>query len=194
MRLRGTLAVDNPHAIVVRGTHAFVATEGGVDPAGLRIIDVSNADAPVQIGKYTGCENAQGNAVDADADGRTIYLGCSDGSLRVLDASNAAAPSLVGTYLLMYADDAVTAVTAQGNTIYVGHGAGVDEVDVSDPSTPTLLRLDTTLDVVTSLTVSPNGSLYAFAGVAGTYLFAPAPSVRAHSTHARRPHAPAGDR
>lgn len=196
MRLLGTLDIDTPHAIAVRGTHAFVATDAGAeDGAGLRVIDVSNAEAPVQVGKYTDCTLDAGGAVDVDAAGTTAYLGCSQSELRVLDVSNPATPALVGAYDLRYPyGGTITAVAARGTTIYVGHPSGVDEVDVSDRTSPTRRTTDETAAPVTAIALSPDGSLYAFAGQAGTYLFAPAPQTSGHSAHERAPRAPSGRR
>ncbi|HEX5122369.1 MAG TPA: hypothetical protein VFV97_03910, partial [Rhodanobacteraceae bacterium] len=184
MQIVGTLAVDAPNGLVVRGTHVFIASGGFIDPAGLRVVDVANPAAPIEVGEYTGCADAYGYAVDADAGGRTVYLGCSDGSVHVLDVSNPAAPALVGTYQVANYE-AVTALAARGDTIHVGHATGVDEVDVSTPSSPSLRASLQTLDGVTSLALSPDGSLYAFAGIAGTYLFGEPPAGTGHSMHAR---------
>jgi hypothetical protein len=184
MQILGTLAVDTPRAVVVRGSLVFIASESFIDPAGLRVIDVTNAAAPAQVGTYTGCADTYGTAVDASADGRTVYLGCGDGSVHVLDVSNPAAPALVGRYQNgLYFP--VTAIAVHGDSLYVGHARGFDDVDVSTPSTPMLRTSVPTADAVTSLAMSPDRSLYAFTGVAGTYRFVEPRNTRGHSAHAR---------
>lgn len=193
MRLLGTLGGFTPLDVAVRGNHVFVAVEGGWEPAGLRIVDVSNASAPAIVGLYTGCDLSQGNGVDVSGDGRTTYLGCSDGSLRILDTGDVTAPTLIGIYNVPDAFNAIVSVIVSGDTAYVGHAFGVDEIDVSIPTMPTQRARYPTSWVAESLALSPNGSLLAFAGVAGTYLFSSPRRTRGHSFHARPPSRAAGE-
>ena len=195
MQVSSTLVVDSPHGIAVHGQYAYLATEGGlVDEAGLRIVDVSNPQAPAQVGQYTDCGALQGTAVDVSADGQTAYLGCADNFLHILDVSNPGGPELIGLYEGNDPMSGPTSVSARDATLYVGNGSGVDEVDIGDPATPFLAARYATYWPVASTALSPNGSLLVSTGAAGTYLFVGGPRERGHSTHARPAHSPTGNR
>ncbi|MGH8172639.1 MAG: LVIVD repeat-containing protein, partial [Rhodanobacteraceae bacterium] len=189
MRLLGTLGGIRPHAIAARGDHVFLAVEGDMEPAGLRIVDVSDGNAPVLVGSYTGCDIWQGTAIDVSPDGATAYLGCDDGVLRILDTRDVTAPVLIGTYSLPEEFNTVASLVVKGNTAYLGHGFGIDEIDISDPASPVQSARHATPDQPNALAISPNGSLLAFAYSSGTFYFTDPSNtqLRGHGHHARPP-------
>jgi hypothetical protein len=187
MRLLGSLSGTWPYDVAARGDHVFLAVEGDMEPAGLRIVDASNPAAPVIVSTYTGCDISLGRAVDVSPDGATTYLGCYDGSLRILDTHDITAPTLIGDYRLPDPFNGVASLEVRGETAYAGHAFGVDEIDISDPRAPALIARHPTSMQVDSLALSPNGSLLAFAFWAGTYYFID-PTLahaRGHGRHAR---------
>jgi hypothetical protein len=187
MRLLGSLGGISPHDVAARGDHVFLAVEGDMEPAGLRIVDASDPAAPAIVGTYTGCDTSLGHAVDVSTDGATTYLGCDDGSLRILDTHDITAPTLIGEYRLPDPFNSIASLEVRGDTAYAGHAFGIDEIDVSDPRVPALIARHPTSMQVDSLALSPNGSLLAFAFWAGIYYFIDPTlaNVRGHGRHAR---------
>jgi hypothetical protein len=67
----------------------------------------------------------------------------------------------------------VYAVIVSGTTAYVGNDSGVDEINIANPKHPVQNVRHNTGFPVRRLAHAPDGRVLAFAGLAGTYEFAP---------------------
>jgi hypothetical protein len=168
----GSLATSQTLDLSVRGHYAYLAGRAFSGPGGLSVVDVSNPAAPMQVGQYTGCSNGYG--VDVSENGETTYLACVDGSLDIIDTSDKANPTLLGSVTLPGAPaPQVYAVIVSGTTAYVGNDYGVDEINIANPKHPVRTVRHKTGFPVRRLAHAPDGRVLAFAGLAGTYEFAP---------------------
>jgi parallel beta-helix repeat protein len=120
--------------IAVSGTHAYVAAGG----AGLRVVDLSNAEQPVEVGYWESPGYAEGVTI---SDG-TAYLADGPYGLRVIDVSDPQHPAEMGfAYETNYAFEVVVIDEA---AYIAAAGAGLLVADVSDPENPVALgSLDT---------------------------------------------------
>jgi hypothetical protein len=66
--------------------------------AGLRLIDVSDAEAPVEVGVYDTPGNARDVAVTTGPGGTYAAVADGSGGLRLIDVSDPEAPVEVGSY------------------------------------------------------------------------------------------------
>jgi hypothetical protein len=127
-------------ALTVRlaGNLAFVA-EGF---SGLEILSITNPAHPVRLGAYT-----TNSAQDLCVVGGLAYIAAGNGGLQVVDVSNPAQPLPLGG---LVTNMSAVSVRVVGNLAYVacptvisqfGHPmtAGLQIIDVSDPSQPALL-------------------------------------------------------
>jgi hypothetical protein len=179
--LLGSINTSKTYDLTVRGDYAFLADGADFGDGGLRVVDVSNPASPSVVGQETGCPYAGG--LDVSADGNTVYLACeSDESfanaLRIIDTSDKTNPTLIGTVALPGSTqlpdyNAAHAVIVDGTTAYVANENGVDEVDITDPAHPVQTFRHETGYAVRSLARDPDGRILAFAGEAGTFVFAP---------------------
>jgi parallel beta-helix repeat protein len=119
-------------ALAVAGDHAYVATA----TQGMRVVDVSDPASPVEVGTY----GIQGKAVGvAMADGYAcVAVMCPDvgAGLHVVDISEPAHPTRASfrpEVTGCYRD-----IAAAGRTAYVANEWGLELIDVSTPTTPTL--------------------------------------------------------
>lgn len=112
------------------GNHAYVAAGAG---DALRIVDVSNAAAPMLVGTAPVAQQALRVAVSQGY----AYVTVEDGTLAVIDASDPSDPFQTATFT---AQGVPSDVVVNGNTAYVAEGYfGVEMVDISDPANPTLI-------------------------------------------------------
>ena len=134
--VRGSLTTSKIMKLAVHGNVVFIADEAAFDIAGLRIVDVSNPDAPVQIAHYTGCESTSDLALNAA--GTIAYLGCGDG-LHVVNIANPAAPIALGTFPRTISS--TPTVEVRGSRVFLGSSdpVGVVEIDVSNLALPVLV-------------------------------------------------------
>jgi hypothetical protein len=96
--------------------------------SGLRLIDVSNPTAPVEVGGI----NTPGSARNVAVWGRLAYV--ADGSgLRVIDVSIPDAPVELGAIAIFGGADNVTVV---GGLAYVSGDSSLRLIDVSNPAAP----------------------------------------------------------
>jgi hypothetical protein len=110
--------------VVAMGSTVYLAA----GTAGLRVVDVSDPAAPVEVGAY----DTPGRADNLVATGRWVYL--MDGDLRIVDLGDRTAPALVGFYDVV--DMLGTPhVAVQGRYAYLT-GDGLRVVDVFDPGVP----------------------------------------------------------
>ncbi len=112
--------------IAISGTLAYVAAGG----AGLRVVDISNAASPTEIGAWDSRGYSGGVAVA----GTTVYLADGPYGLRVVDVSKPSQPVEVGSaYSMNYAFK----VAVQGHHAFIAAaGAGLLIADVTDPRHP----------------------------------------------------------
>jgi len=161
-RLLGTY--DTPGQakdVAVEGGIAYVADALG----GLRIIDVSDPMAPVELGAFqSATPGAFARGVDV-ADG-VAYVALDVAGLEVVDVADPTAPALLGSYATF--SDAVS-VTVLGDIAYVGESC-IRMLDVSDPRAPTLLGSLCTPGIERGVAVSA-GVAYVAADFWGLVLF-----------------------
>lgn len=175
----GSVLTSKTLDLTVRGAYAFLADNADFGDGGLRIVDISNAGSPGIVGQELGCTYADG--IDVSADGNTAYIACASdeeghGTLRIVDTTDKANPSLIGSLTLPGSASLPDynvghAVRVDGNTAYVAHEYGVDEVDISDPANPQQTLRHATGYFVRSLARAPDGRLFAFASEGGTYVY-----------------------
>jgi hypothetical protein len=177
----GSINTSQTYDLTVRGDYAFLADGADFGDGGLRVVDVSNASLPQVVGQDTGCPYAGG--VDVSADGNTTYIACESdenfaNALRIVDTTDKSNPALIGTVALPGSTqlpdyNAAHAVVVVGTTAYVANEYGVDEVDLTDPANPVQTARHETGYPVRSIVRGPDGRIIAFAGEAGTFVFAP---------------------
>jgi hypothetical protein len=97
--------------------------------------------------------------------------------LRIVDTSDKANPVLIGSIALPGSAqlpdyNTAYAVIVDGDVAYVANDYGVDEVDIRDPSQPVEAARHEIGYSVRSLARLPDGRVLAFAGEAGTFVFA----------------------
>jgi len=115
----------NAYDVQVVGTLAYVADWD----YGLRIIDVSNPAAPIQVGYYV----ILGNPTVVQVVGTLAYVSDFSG-LRIIDVSNPAAPVQRG---YCYTPGSAYGVQIVGTLAYVADGSyGLRIIDVSNPAAP----------------------------------------------------------
>lgn len=171
----GALTTSQTYDLTVRGDYAYLVDGQTFGTGGLRIVDVSNPTAPVVVGQYADCADADG--VDVSADGDIAYVACADGSLRILDASDRANPALLGSVTLpgsaSFPDYNVAhSVVVADGVAYVGDEYGLVEVDVRDPAAPVRIARHDTGYFVSKVERAPDGRVFAFANQAGVFVFA----------------------
>ena len=118
-------------------TYAYMAA----NTAGLRIVDVSEPAAPVEVGVYEYEQPAEATAIVVV--GKLAYLATGQGGLRVMDVSQPTRPVEIGA-LAEYNESWDVAVA--GNRVYLAEGycssldgcvfGGLGVVDVSNPAKP----------------------------------------------------------
>jgi hypothetical protein len=124
---------DLTFAVVVQGNYAYVAA----DAAGLSIVDISNPEAPVEVGVYHTPGWAFGVAVSGDF----AYLADYIYGLRIVNVADPTAPVEVGFY---YVPRRAASIAISGNYAYLTcQDSGLLIVDVSNPATPTEVGHDT---------------------------------------------------
>lgn len=176
----GSLATSQTYGLTVRGDYAYLVDGADFGDGGLRVVDVSNPAAPAVVGQDTGCSYA--NGIDVSADGNTAYVACAtdenfQGTLRIVDTSDKANPVVLGSAVLPGSTtlpdyNVAYSVIVDGDVAYVGNEYGVDEVDISDPAHPVQTARHETGYTVRSLARDPAGRILAFAGEAGTFVYA----------------------
>jgi hypothetical protein len=161
--LRGSMGLSKGLDVLVHNGLALVADDTTGD-AGLRIVDVSLPDAPIQLGSYTLCDSGGGVAADGDV----VYLACLDGSLHVVSIADPAMPTQLGMY-----DPAGYSVgydvAVDGTTAWFGHTTGFSLLNVSDPANPTLMqKFDLPADAY-DIEIGAGGSAWMATGLGGVY-------------------------
>ncbi len=165
---RGSLAIAKGLDVVHHGSMVLIADDdwGG---SGLKIVDVSIPDSPMQLGVYTDCATASGVAADGDL----AYLACNDGSMHVVSIADPAMPTQVG----VYTDPSVylqgSSIGFDGSVVWYGHFGGADVIDVSDPALPTRIMRVATAGAVRGMEVGDDGNAWLAATTGGVYRVQP---------------------
>uniref|UniRef100_UPI0021491EAC hypothetical protein n=1 Tax=Tahibacter caeni TaxID=1453545 RepID=UPI0021491EAC len=160
----GAVTTSKIRRMALHDHYVFVADEQAFDIGGLRIIDVANAAAPVEVARYAGCDSALDVALDAQ--GRRALLACGD-SAHLVDVSNPAQPQQLG----VYADGGAT-VALQGDRAYIGGETGLDEVSFAAPAQPQRLQHWDLPMPASRVQVGADARVYAMTGLAGVYVYA----------------------
>jgi putative ubiquitin-RnfH superfamily antitoxin RatB of RatAB toxin-antitoxin module len=149
----GAGAESNNH-IVVAGKYAYVIGDDDDEAyTGFSIVDISNPSSPTIAGNYY---NRYGSAHTVAVSGNYAYLlndnVASNHYLSIVDIKDLSSPKLMSSTYSTVAWDIVIV----GNYAYIGDDDGLEIVDVSNPSSPTLIgTYDTDLDI-TGVAVSGN--------------------------------------
>ncbi|RMH74775.1 MAG: T9SS C-terminal target domain-containing protein, partial [Calditrichaeota bacterium] len=145
--------------VYVSGSHAYVADRYD----GLRIIDVSDPTAPVEVGFYDTGDEARGVYVS----GSHAYVADWLDGLRIIDVSDPTAPVEVGFY---DTGEWARGVYVSGSHAYVADDYdGLRIIDVSDPTAPVEVGFYDTGGYARGVYVSGNHA-YVADGVDGLYI------------------------
>ena len=181
-QLLSAIQTSQTYDLTVRGNYAYLVDGADFGDGGLRIVDVSNPAALAVVGQdAVDCPYA--NGVEASADGNTVYVACASdvsfgNALQIIDATDKASPLLLGSVALPGQGSlpdynvAHSVVVADG-TAYVGNEFGLDEIDVSTPAAPSWQMRYETGYTAFKVERAPDGKVYAFTRIAGTWVFAP---------------------
>ncbi|MCG8346165.1 MAG: hypothetical protein MI924_00110, partial [Chloroflexales bacterium] len=149
--------------------YAYVAA----NEAGLRIVDVTDPDAPAEVKGYTIADHD----VTSVAVARPIaapnrqyaYLGTQLGRLQVLDVTDPAAPVVLGGFDFPV-EAAIHDIAVHGEYAYLATETGLTVVDITDPAV--LALIDTAATPEPALNVAVMGNrVYVAAGDAGLFTF-----------------------
>ena len=122
-------SIPGPADLVeIHGSRAYVVGHGT-----LRIIDISNPQAPKTLGTHTFPEKIWGLQIAEPL----VYVAADFFGLGILDVSNPAAPKLRGS--LKTPGQAKSVVVAGNKAAVADHMSGVDFIDTSNADKPTLL-------------------------------------------------------
>ncbi len=128
-------------SVTLSGQYAYVSARNG----GMRIIDVSNPVTPFGVGNFTDSGMTRGYGIEAIAvSGRYAYLADQDvyfpdssRGIRIVDIDTLSAPHQVGNY--QHDSFHPLAVKVVGNYAYVSDGIGLEILDLTNPTAPTLV-------------------------------------------------------
>ena len=137
--------------VVVSGNYAYVVD----GTSGLRIIEITNPAAPVQVGLY----NTPGIAYGVAVRDSLAYVADDYTGLRIINISNPAAPVQIGFY-----DDAFAShgVVVSGHYAYVAsYIGGLRILNISNPLAPSFVGARDTPDWAQRLALQDN---YAYVG------------------------------
>ena len=134
------VAGTNPRGITVEGNYVYVAAYS----EGLRIIDVSNPTAIVEVGAETSYL-----AIGVAVQGGHAYVGAGGNRMNIIDITNPAAPVVVGIAGMA---GSAWGVAVNGNYAYVANADhGVRVFDVYDRTNPVQVGVYDTADHVRQL-------------------------------------------
>jgi len=121
--LGGGFGIDLKH------NFAFIAA----GKKGLKIVDISNVNAPSLIGFF----DTQGEAKEIAVKGDHAYVADGSSGLQIIDISEPSAPSIVGSLEM---SGFANGITIKGNYAYVSDEiSGLKKIDISHPSSPRLV-------------------------------------------------------
>ena len=132
--------------LVLQGHIIYAADEWG-----LRLIDVSNPAAPVELGFIQLNQNLQATTGVA-VSGTLAYVADFLDGVKIVDVSNPISPTLVGIYDSPLASQGVA--VADNHLFVADHGSGLRVVDVSNPGMPIEIGFYDTPGIAQSVTIS----------------------------------------
>lgn len=168
---RGALNVTTINRMQVHGHVVYAADE----LSGVHVFDVSNPDAPVEVGLWNdGCTDTLGMSaydIDLNADGTLAAVACGTG-LHLLDLSQPQAPVRVGGYTIDYWTARPTAAI-HGDRAWFADAQGLLEFDIGTPASPIQVGAATTMAYIQPrrLRATDDGRLFAFAYGTGMHVF-----------------------
>ena len=123
--LVGSIEIPDAGPVVVSGDHAYVAA----GESGLRVIDVSDRSAPVEVGAFS--QPWLDDVSDVKVSGDHAFV-IGDCNLTVVDVSDPASPSQTD---VVFFPECAKAIDVEGDHAYVAASeSGLRVVDVSDPA------------------------------------------------------------
>ncbi|MGN7726411.1 pre-peptidase C-terminal domain-containing protein [Luteimonas sp. 22616] len=163
---------NQPYALKVDGSHAYMAESNESNTTadgGLRVFDLADPAAPVEVSHLNAdCGNGYDLAIDSAVS--LLYLACGTG-VQVIDIADPAAPAVVGRF---NAEDngQYTRVALHGDRAWFADNAGVHELDITDPTQPTQVKL-TPLghQGAQRLYATDDDRLFALGGNTGVHVF-----------------------
>jgi hypothetical protein len=104
-----------------------------VGKGGLRVLDISDPSAPVEVGALEDMQWTMSVVIDGDR----LYLADNALGLAIVDISNPAKPMLLGTTNLK---NPAAALAVQGDVVFIVHmSGGLVSIDVSKPEEPSVI-------------------------------------------------------
>lgn len=124
-----TMTSANISVAETKPSYAYI-----IDPMGvLRILNVSNRDAPYQVGDYV----SPGHATDVVVRGEVALVAVQEEGLHILDVSDAKSPVLLST---VDTPGEAQGVAVDGNHAYIADGyGGLHIIDVANPIIPVMV-------------------------------------------------------
>lgn len=127
----GFVMIDECENVIARGDYVYGM---GAQTGALKVVDVSDPMAPVEISRYHGSFLSAGGV---DLSGDYLYVADLMEGVWVIDISNPAAPQ---EYCLYPTQSYPYDICISGNCLYVAEGAeGLDIYDISVPTVPATL-------------------------------------------------------
>lgn len=124
--------------VAIDGTRAYVA----LGSAGIAIVDITTATQPTLYATT----DVTGSALRIDVEMPYAYVAAERGGLRIVDISNPALPLEIGSYVPTESGPYATGpyarirgVDASGSTAYIIGETYFWAIDITDPTSPTLL-------------------------------------------------------
>ncbi len=143
------------------GSMAYMA-EGGT--GGLRIVDVSDAAAPVEVSML----NTPDRALAVAVAGNYAYVADRNMGLQVYNVATLATPFAVGS--LETPGESATTVAVTGNTLYLGSGNALHVINITTPESPSEVTTYTFAGAVMDLEIAGT-TLYVATGEEGVRAF-----------------------
>ncbi len=162
-----------PYRIKVDGRYAYMAESQepgtGTETGGLRIFDLANPAKPVLAAHFNrGCGHAFDVTIDSSV--ALAYVACQEG-MQVVDISNPRSPAVVGEYATPGYSQ-FNKVAQRGDRAWFANIDGLHELDVSDPTHPTLLKRTNLGHQAPQRLLAPSdGVLYVAGGETGVQVF-----------------------
>lgn len=139
-QLVNSIATSQTFDVAIRDNLLYSAEGDFGGEAGMWIFDITNPTQPLLLAKLTGiCDGAR--SIDVDAERALAVLACAaDSRLLVIDVSDPTQPRLLSEYASSPDFNPSWSVRLSGHYALLGHGLGLDLVDLRDPLAPA--RLD----------------------------------------------------
>ena len=137
------------------------------DTYGLYIVDITNPSAPILTNRFQGITSYPQDVKVKDG---IVYIGDGNGGVEVVNAIDPMNPSVIGYVDLI---DGSTGIKVDGDYAYVSEYilGGLQIVDISDPSSPTLAGWYLPTGVFALGAESFNGFVYISDGLGGIQIY-----------------------